>query len=67
MNDAQRKEWQEYIQSDEYKKELRAILIILAVIAVLSIIIIIMKEPRYTAEQLACIEQNQWNKFLCGV
>jgi len=56
-----------YYQSDEYKRQLKLILICMAVLIVFAVVVAILKTPHYTAEQLDCIARNPMNKYLCGV
>lgn len=60
-------EHERYITSDEFKKELKIIIIIMIILIVIVVIVAITMTPHYTPEQLACIERNPWNKYLCGV
>jgi len=56
-----------YYQSDEYKRQLKYVLIFMAVMVMIAVVVAILKTPHYTAEQLDCIARNPMNKYLCGV
>jgi len=60
-------EYERYISSDAYKKELRAIIIFIIIFVVIAVVVAIITAPHYTPEQLACIERNPMNKYMCGV
>ena len=55
-----------YIKSEGYKKELKAIIIVTIILVIIAVIVAIIKSPHYTPEQLACIKNNPWNKYMCG-
>lgn len=60
-------EHENYIGSNEFKKELKIIIICMVILVILSVVVIITKSPHYTPEQLDCIARNPLNKYLCGM
>jgi uncharacterized protein YxeA len=60
-------EHENYIGSDEFKKELKIILICMAVLVIIAVAVAIIKNPHYTAEQLYCIKMHPDTRYMCGV
>jgi hypothetical protein len=60
-------EHENYIGSDEFKKELKVIIVCMAILAILAVVVIITKSPHYTPDQLYCIKMHPDTRYLCGV
>lgn len=67
MNEQETKEYEAYIESGAYKKELKYIIIGIIILSIITIIVAIATAPHYTPEQLACIKSNPLSKYMCGV
>lgn len=56
-----------YLQSEEYKGDLRVVLIIIIILVIIAVAVVIMTSPNYTPAQVECLEVHKWDRYVCGV
>ena len=61
-----KEEYEQYIMSGAYKRELKIIIICTIILVIITLIVAIITYPHYTPEKIECIKQNPWSRYLCG-